>query len=173
MANFNITTTKEFPSLYDLMGAQKDWESEWINMPEYHNKKIDEPEITCKFKFRNTEDFEFFKKKIREILYNGERFIDGNQTKNHYQSWYPLIEKSRKFAYQGKLKPRFPIYIVSKGRYKKNPTSKILEKMGIAYHVIVEKTEYNKYAKIIDKKKLLILPQKYKQKRQGQKPQNH
>ena len=34
--------------------------------------------------------------------------------------------------------------------------------MNVNYYVIVEKDEYDDYKKIIDEKKLLILPQKYK-----------
>ena len=58
-------------------------------------------------------------------------------------------------------KPRFPIYIVSKGRWKRRPTSNILEEMGVNYRIVVEKQEHDNYKKVIDRKKLLILPQKY------------
>jgi len=57
--------------------------------------------------------------------------------------------------------PRFPIYIVSKGRWQSRLTSKLLDKMDVPYFIIVEKQEYKNYCGEIDIKKVLILPQKY------------
>jgi hypothetical protein len=42
------------------------WEEEWVGMPSYHNVKRADPEITATFKFRNSEDFEDFKAKVKE-----------------------------------------------------------------------------------------------------------
>lgn len=57
---------------------------------------------------------------------------------------------------------RYPIYIISKGRWESRLTSRALERMQIPYHIVVEETEFDKYAEVIDKEKILILPQKYK-----------
>lgn len=54
-----------------------------------------------------------------------------------------------------------PIYIVSKGRWESRLTSKVLEKIGIPYSIIVEEAEYDKYASVIDTNKILVLPKKY------------
>jgi len=59
------------------------------------------------------------------------------------------------------MKNRFPIYIVSKGRYKRRPTANALEEMGVDYFIIVEENEYENYKDVV-KGKVLILPQKYK-----------
>lgn len=59
------------------------------------------------------------------------------------------------------MNPEYPIYIVSKGRWEKRHTSKVLEWMQVPYRIIIEKQEYKKYAKYINKKKILILPKKY------------
>ena len=59
------------------------------------------------------------------------------------------------------MKNRFPIYIVSKGRYKRRPTANALEEMGVDYFIIVEENEYENYKNVV-KGKVLILPQKYK-----------
>ena len=59
-------------------------------------------------------------------------------------------------------KPRFPVYIISKGRWDRRPTVKTFELMGIDYFIVVEKQEYDNYAMNINKDKILILPQKYK-----------
>lgn len=59
------------------------------------------------------------------------------------------------------MNPKFPIYIVSKGRWESRLTSKALEKMNVPYYIIIDKSEYEQYASVIDKKKILIQPQKY------------
>ena len=58
-------------------------------------------------------------------------------------------------------KPRFPVYIISKGRWKRKPTSNCFEEIGLDYYIVVEKKEYENYASVINPKKILILPQKY------------
>lgn len=62
------------------------------------------------------------------------------------------------------MKPRFPLYIVSKGRYDSRLTMKTLDKMNVFYRVVIEEQEYDLYAKHIDKSKLLILDPEYKKK---------
>lgn len=57
--------------------------------------------------------------------------------------------------------PRFPLYIVSKGRWGRRPTASTLELMNVPYYIIVEKQEYENYSKFISKDKILILPKKY------------
>ena len=59
------------------------------------------------------------------------------------------------------MKPKFPIYIVSKGRWKSRLTSKALDSMGADYKIVVEKQEFDKYADEVGSEKLLTLPQKY------------
>jgi hypothetical protein len=54
--------------------------------------------------------------------------------------------------------PRYPIYIISKGRWKNRLTSKTLEAIGINYRIVIEPQEYDNYAAVIDPKKILVLP---------------
>jgi len=56
------------------------------------------------------------------------------------------------------MNPKYPIYIVSKGRWESRLTSKALEKMKVPYYIVIEPQEYNKYASVIDEKKILVLP---------------
>lgn len=60
------------------------------------------------------------------------------------------------------MNPKYPVYIVSKGRWDSRLTSKALEYMGVPYSIIVEHDEYNEYAKVIDRQKILVLPRQYK-----------
>jgi len=61
----------------------------------------------------------------------------------------------------GKMNPEHPVYIVSKGRWESRLTSKALEHMTVPYKIIVEESEFDKYAEVIDSTKILILPQSY------------
>jgi hypothetical protein len=54
--------------------------------------------------------------------------------------------------------PKYPVYIISKGRAETRKTSKALEQMGIAYRIVIEAQEYDQYAAVIDEKKILVLP---------------
>jgi hypothetical protein len=54
--------------------------------------------------------------------------------------------------------PRYPIYIVSKGRWESRLTSKALDSMRVDYRVVVEPQEYREYAEVIDRRKVLVLP---------------
>ena len=53
---------------------------------------------------------------------------------------------------------RYPIYIISKGRWETRHTSRALERMGVPYYIAVEPQEYDNYAAVIDPKKVLTLP---------------
>ena len=57
-------------------------------------------------------------------------------------------------------KNKYPIYIISKGRYKRRPTANTLERLGVDYYIVVEKHEYEEYKKVV-KGEVLILPQEY------------
>jgi len=53
---------------------------------------------------------------------------------------------------------RYPIYIISKGRWESRYTSKALEGMGVDYYIVVEPQEYDQYCSVIEPKKVLTLP---------------
>ena len=56
------------------------------------------------------------------------------------------------------MNPKFPVYIISKSRWESRLTSKALEKMKVPYHIVIEPQEYEMYASVIDKEKILVLP---------------
>jgi hypothetical protein len=59
------------------------------------------------------------------------------------------------------MNPNYPLYIVSKSRWESRLTSKALERMDVPYYIVVEAHQYNEYASVIDKNKILILPQEF------------
>jgi hypothetical protein len=68
------------------------------------------------------------------------------------------------------MNPRYPIYIISKGRWTRRQTSKTLEAMNVPYKIVVEPSEYDKYAEVIDSSKILVLPSNFSELNQGSIP---
>jgi hypothetical protein len=56
------------------------------------------------------------------------------------------------------MNPRYPVYIISKGRWDSRLTSKALELRGIPYRIVIEPQEFDQYAAVIDPRKILVLP---------------
>ena len=149
---------------FDFYESLNSWQEEFTDLPDYNNVSQPEPEIKATFKFRNKEDFEAFKEKVKEHLYNGQKVFDGMQREKEKQAWYPLKEKDYRFEWYcpKPQNPQYPIYIVSKGRWERNPTSRALYKMNVPFYMVVEEHEYDNYKTLVNESQLLILPQKYK-----------
>jgi len=56
------------------------------------------------------------------------------------------------------MNPRYPIYVISKGRWESRLTSKALEIRRIPYRIVVEPQEHDEYAAVINPAKILVLP---------------
>jgi len=56
------------------------------------------------------------------------------------------------------MNPKYPVYVISKGRWKNPMTAKALDRMGVPYRIVVEPQEYADYSKIIEYPKILTLP---------------
>jgi hypothetical protein len=54
--------------------------------------------------------------------------------------------------------PRFPVYIISKGRWETRYTAKALEELGVPYRIVVEPQEADAYRAVINPAKVLVLP---------------
>lgn len=54
--------------------------------------------------------------------------------------------------------PNYPVYVISKGRWESRLTSKLLEKVNIPYHIVIEPQERDNYAAVINPNKILVLP---------------
>ena len=59
------------------------------------------------------------------------------------------------------MNPKYPIYIISKGRYKSRLTVKALERIKVPYRIVIEPKEYKQYLKHINKDKILVLPENF------------
>jgi hypothetical protein len=56
------------------------------------------------------------------------------------------------------MNPKYPIYIISKGRSESRLTVRSLELINVPFRVVIEPQEYDKYAAVIDPKKLIVTP---------------
>lgn len=61
------------------------------------------------------------------------------------------------------MNPDYPIYIVSKGRWKYRLTSKALDRINVPYKMIVEEHERDLYAKEVGDERVMVLPKRYQQ----------
>ena len=56
------------------------------------------------------------------------------------------------------MNPKYPIYIISKGRWEKPMTSMALERLNVPYRIVIEPQEYVNYSTVIAPEKILTLP---------------
>ena len=56
------------------------------------------------------------------------------------------------------MNPKFPIFVISKGRWESRLTSKTFERTNIPYRIVIEPQEYDDYVKFINKEKIIKLP---------------
>lgn len=68
------------------------------------------------------------------------------------------------------MKPKYPIYIISKGRWERRQTVKTMEFTNTPYKIVVEPKEYNDYANVIDKKNIIKAPENFSERKQGSIP---
>jgi len=54
--------------------------------------------------------------------------------------------------------PRYPIYVLSKGRYERCTTAKFLQRDGVPFNLVVEDHEKDEYAKRFGVDRVLVLP---------------
>jgi hypothetical protein len=59
------------------------------------------------------------------------------------------------------MNPRYPLYIVSKGRAVTGLTWRALNRLGVPYRVIIEGHELDAYTEVIPREALLVLPESY------------
>lgn len=56
------------------------------------------------------------------------------------------------------MNPRYPIYIISKGRWETPLTARALDRMNVPYRMVVEPLEYERYCETIKPERLIQLP---------------
>jgi hypothetical protein len=126
------------------------WTEYWQGMPEFEQKDL-MPWQSIKVHFRNEQD----RKAFAELV--GQRISRETQC-----IWHPKAEIGRiadkRWKSESAVNPRYPVYVISKGRWESRLTSKALEKIGVPYRIVVEPQERAAYASVIDPAKILTLP---------------
>jgi hypothetical protein len=63
------------------------------------------------------------------------------------------------------MKPKYPIYIISKGRFENGLrlTQELLERLGVPYRMVVEDSEFDAYAENVPEEKIIALPRDFRE----------
>ena len=134
----------------NLLGEEirPSWVDLWEGMPEF-NVQNKRPFATVHIHLRSQED--------KELFWN---VLGETPTRSANQAWFPKkpIARPDSSPFSSVPQNKYPIYIVSKGRWESRLTSKALENLHIPYRIVVEPVEYKKYASVIDPAKILKLP---------------
>ena len=133
-----------------------DWEQHWKYMPDFKQNDLT-PFRQILVSFKNQEEVnEFAKmtgakitKDTRSTWFIPEYYGSGdNWEKNYYTNEKPI-------------QPKYPIYIISKGRWHNPLTAISLDKMNVDYKICVEPKEFENYKSVISEKKILCLPENF------------
>lgn len=156
----------------------------WDGMPRFvQNKKTEYKKIICFIgsqkiflRFDNEEDYlkfvdrcisfgvELGKTVIFKSLDYAEIILDQKLTPKTKSIWYPFKSHwggiTTKKYYSNHSGPRFPVYIVSKGRANNGLTTKALDSMGVSHYIVCESHEAEEYAEKTNAE-ILVLPSSY------------
>lgn len=140
---------------------------EWYDMPEFKSNKNLLSCVSINLEIEVI-DIELFKNLQKNFF---DEFSQSIFPKSK-TIWFPnrnetLSPIKDKMFFESEHIPKYPIYIISKGRYEKRLTSRYLEWCNIPYKIVIEPQEYELYAKNIDPSKILTLPDEYLNKNQG------
>jgi len=134
-----------------FFNIQPDWKEHWRGMPSFELTNDQSAYQSLIVNFRNPIDRESF----AELL--GRNLTD--KTKS---VWWPKEEidkiTDKRFRAEKQLNPKYPVYVISKGRWESRRTAKALEMMEVPYRIVVEPQEQDEYSSVIDPKKILVLP---------------
>ena len=139
----------------EATGLKSEHAKHWVGMPEFEQEKNDWIYHRLEVRFINAAAYAHFANLIKQHLKVSTPSI-------YYPKWAPS-KKTKEFKWvstlpKSKITPRYPIYIISKGRAHSRLTSKTLEAMGVPYYIVVEPSDIDAYAAVIDINKILVLP---------------
>ena len=68
------------------------------------------------------------------------------------------------------MNPRYPIYVISKGRADTRLTQSELERINVPYQIVVEPSEAAQYLRVVDAQRVLVAPEDFSLRKQGSIP---
>ena len=137
-----LKTTNTLPIDSDIENEDVAWKEHWKNMPEYVQEN-NPPYKTINVKFRKKEDFEKFAELLNQNLSDKTKSI-----------WHPHLDRTAnsllRWVQDGvKTLPKYPLYIVSKGRHESMFTSRSLARMQIPHYIVIEPQDYDNYTEAL------------------------
>lgn len=128
---YNVTIRKNKPSVSVLDMTKY----EWHGMPPYKSKTV--------------HPFAYFKLNTNLDIDELEHIFEQPVTEKTKSLWYPKLQRQslseKAWNSQYELKPKYPVYIISKGRWDNCRTASSLAWMGIDFFIVVEPDEKEKY----------------------------
>lgn len=123
----------------------------WVNMPSFTNEEVPSF-ISFSVRFDTKKAFMEFANRTCQSISVATKSI-----------WYPErpdddLTSTFWVSTTKNKNPRYPVYIVSKGRAGTRQTARTLERMKVPYYIAVEPQDYDAYAVFISPKKILKLP---------------
>jgi len=137
----------------DLLTVPKDWQEHWQGMPEFNQQDLTQVK-SIQVHLKSLDNLKALSAALGQQITADTRSV-----------WFPkenLDSLKDKHYVDGnpkkKVIPRYPIYVISKGRWESRLTVKSLEQIGIPYHVVIEPQEYEQYAAVVASENILVLP---------------
>lgn len=140
------------PTPVPLFESPPEWKRFWTGMPAF-SYEDESSWHAVKVHFRNHEDLSKFAALVQQPLTSMSKTI-----------WFPKVEikcmTDKRWIALEKVNPKYPVYVISKGRWRKELrlTTRSLEEIQVPYRVVVEPQEYEAYAEQIDRRRILTLP---------------
>lgn len=127
-----------------------DFQEKWKGMPEFNQEDL-EPVQSVIIHFDSIKARKDFAKLIDQTITGLTQSV-----------WYPKADIGRiadkRYFSKDQVNPRYPVYVISKGRWESRLTQKALERIGVPYHIVIEPQECKQYSAVVDPSKILQLP---------------
>lgn len=140
---------EEQPLLFEMPPA---WEDMWRGMPKCTNEDLG-PWASITVHFRNEQGRRLFASLVGTLITDRTRSV-----------WYPPAPRVQFSGHryvaqdQQQAVPKYPIYVISKGRWESRLTVRALEECGLDYRLVIEPQEYDQYAAVLDPARIIQLP---------------
>ncbi len=122
----------------------------WVGVTEFENDPI-EHYIVFEVTFETEKDYVEYARRVKiplSLQQHSMYFPKREEDDTKYE-WVSDVEDCN---------PKYPVYIISKGRADSRFTSKTLERMRVPYFIVIEPQDYYDYECVIDPQKIKILP---------------
>ena len=155
-----------------LLPPDASWRELWTAMPAF---EMGDKEAVQKIivHFRSREDVERFSALIGDAAWTNGR--GSNITERTDSMWFGREEdyiapKELLWVNDNAVPLRYPLYIISKGRWEDPRTANALAAIDVPYRIVVEPAERDAYARTLGEERLLVAPENFSERGQGSIP---